>query len=101
MGIKEAAPLDKSGGGFILTVPKSGKASTSTLVTNPRITFKNASSGAVWGYSRSIFTTGDGIPVSGKIEFFVGSREEYEAEQGKKNHSRGFSAYTEFTGADA
>ena len=47
-----------------------------------------SSDGAVWGYSHSVFTTGDGIPVGGKIEFFVGTRKEYDAEQGKKNHSR-------------
>jgi hypothetical protein len=41
----------------------------------------------VWGFSESAFTTGDGISVGGKIEFFVGTRKEYEAEESKKNHS--------------
>jgi hypothetical protein len=45
----------------------------------------------VWGYSHSVFTTGDGIPVGGKIEFFVGTRKEYDAEQNRKNHSEGVS----------
>jgi hypothetical protein len=45
----------------------------------------------VWGYSHSVFNTGDGIPIGGKIEFFVGTKQDYEAEQGKKNHSEGFS----------
>ena len=74
----------------MVTVPKSGKVITSTLLTNSEPTFQNSSEGAVWGYSHSVFTTGDGIPVGGKIEFFVGTRKEYEAEQGKKNHSGGF-----------
>ncbi len=90
MGVREAPPLAKRGEAFVVTVPKSGKVITSTLLTNFDLKFQNSSEGAVWGYSHSVFTTGDGIPVRGKIEFFVGSKKEYEAEQGKKNHSGGF-----------
>ncbi len=51
--------------------------------------FKNASQGKRWGYSQRMFTTGDGISVGGKIEFFVGTQKEFEAEQNKKNTSGG------------
>ena len=64
---------------------------TSTLLTHSRPTFKNSSDGGVWGYAHSVFTTGDGIPIGGKIEFFVGTRKEYDAEENKKNHSGGAS----------
>ena len=87
MGIKDAPALAKEGETFTVTVPKSGKVSTSTLLLNPKVTFKNGSDGGVWGYSHAVFTTGDGIPVGGKIEFFVGSRQDYDAAEQKKHHS--------------
>jgi hypothetical protein len=89
MGVKDAPPLEKQGDAYVVTVPKSGKVETSTLLTNSTPVFKNATDGAVWGYAHSVFTTGDGIATGGKIEFFVGTRKEYDAEQGKKNHSGG------------
>lgn len=91
MGVKGAPPLEKQGASYVVIVPKSGKVETSTLLTNSTPVFKNASDGAVWGYEHSVFTTGDGIATGGKIEFFVGTRKEYDAEQGKKKHSEGFS----------
>lgn len=87
MGVKDAPPLDKQGDAYLVTVPRSGKVTTSTLLSNARPVFKNSSDGGVWGYSHSVFSTGDGIAIGGKIEFFVGTRKEYDAEQGKKNHS--------------
>lgn len=95
MGVKEASPLEKRGDAYVVNVPRNGKVSTSTLLTNSQPTFRGSSEGAVWGYSHSVFTTGDGIPVGGKIEFFVGTKKEYEAEQSKKNHSGGFSTPAE------
>jgi hypothetical protein len=95
MGVKDAPALSRQGISYVVTVPKSGKIATSTLLTNSRPIFKNASDGAVWGYSHLVFATGDGIPIGAKIEFFVGTRKEFDAEQGKKNHSGGFSAVTE------
>ncbi len=90
MGIKDAPALAKQGNSYVVAVPRSGRMTTSTLLMNPQPIFKNSSEGAVWGYSHSVSATGDGIPVGGKIEFFVGTRKEYEAEQNKKNHSEGF-----------
>jgi hypothetical protein len=88
MGVKEAAPLQKRGDAYIVTVSKSGKVSTSTMLTQAQPTFQNSSDGAIWGYTHAVFTTGDGIPVGGKIEFFVGTRKDYDAEESRKNHSR-------------
>jgi len=91
MGVKGAPALETQGDTYVVNVPRSGKVITSTLLTNSQPSFRNSSDGAVWGYSHSVFNTGDGIPIGGKIEFFVGTRKDYDAEQGKKNHSEGFS----------
>ncbi len=101
MGVKEAPPLPKDGDSFVVTVPRDGKIVTSTLLTSARPTFRNSGEGAVWGYSHSVYTTGDGIATGGKIEFFVGTRKDYEAEQGRKNHSGGFSTMPESAGLGA
>jgi hypothetical protein len=89
MGVKSAPALTRQGDAYLLSVSKSGNAATSTLLQSPRVTFQNASDGAVWGLSESAITTGDGISVGTRIAFFVGTKKEYEAEEGKKNHSRG------------
>ena len=91
MGVKEAPPLERQGNSYVVTVPRTGKVATSTMLTHPLVQFKNESDGAVWGFSQSTFKTGDGIAVGGKIEFFVGTGKEYDAEENKKNHSGGFS----------
>jgi hypothetical protein len=60
MGVRDALPLEKRGEAYVLPVPRNGKVITSTLLTNSRPSFQNSSEGAVWGYSHSVFTTGDG-----------------------------------------
>ncbi len=95
LGVRDAPPLAQRGAAYVVTVPRSGKLITSTLLKDSKPTFLGSSDGAVWGYSHSVFTTGDGIPTGGKIEFFVGTRKEYEAEQSKKNHSGGVSTPAE------
>lgn len=90
MGVRSAAPLPIDGDGYRLTLPQAGKIQTSTLLDHPRVTFRNGTDGKIWGYSQRIFTTGDGISVGGKIEFFVGTQQQFEAEQNKKNKSGGF-----------
>lgn len=87
MGARDAPPLPRHDDAYVVSVPREGRLSTSTLIQRPKLTFKNAASGSIWGYSQSMFTTGDGISVGGKIEFFVGSQKDYEAEQSRKNHS--------------
>ena len=90
MGVRSAAPLAKEGDAYKVTVPVSGKVETSTFLERSKVTFRNKSGGSIWGYSQSLFTTGDGISTGGKVEFFVGTQKEYEADQIKKNHSRDF-----------
>jgi hypothetical protein len=92
MGVKNAQPLAKQGQQYLITVPKDGNVATSSLLMHPQVTFKNSSDGSVWGYSESMFTTGDGIPVGGKIEFFVGTKKDFEAAEGKKKHSSEFTS---------
>lgn len=87
MGVRGAPALAKRGNAYIVSVTPNGKLATSTFFEKPAVSFQNASSGSVWGYSQSTSSTGDGISIGGRIEFFVGTRKEYEAEQGKKNHS--------------
>lgn len=87
MGARGAAPLSKDGDAYVVEVAHTGRVATSTLLQKPKVTFRNATDGSVWGLSESGFTTGDGISVGGKIEFFVGTKKEYEAEESKKNHS--------------
>ncbi len=87
MGVRNAAPLQKQENAYVLQVPSNGKAETSTLLKNAQLIFKNSNNGQVWGLSQRLFTTGDGISVGGKIEFFVGTQKEFEAEQQKKNKS--------------
>ena len=89
MGVKDAAPLAKQGDSYVVDVPTGGKVVTSTFLDKPEVVFKNASDGKVWGYSQNVFTTGDGISIGGKIEFFVGTQKDFEAEQKKKNKSGG------------
>jgi|SRR5271166_4425845 len=90
MGVREAPPLQKDGEAYLVAVPRNGKIETSTLLDKPNVKFKNGTSGQIWGYSQRVFTTGDGISIGGKIEFFVGTQKEFEAEQQKKNKSDGF-----------
>jgi hypothetical protein len=87
MGVHDAPPLQRDGDEYVLSLPRDGKAQTSTILSEPRITFRNHSGGQVWGYSQRTFTTGDGISVGGKLEFFVGTQKEFEAEQNKRNKS--------------
>ena len=89
MGVQDAPPLQKDGDAYTVAVPRSGKVETSTIVERPQVAFKNSGGGQVWGYSERIFTTGDGISTGGNIEFFVGSKKDFEAEQNKKNKSGG------------
>jgi len=89
MGVRDAAPLARQGDAYVLSVPLNGRAQTSTLLNNAQVTFKNSSDGQVWGFSERMFRTGDGISIGGKIEFFVGTQKDYDAEQQKKNKSDG------------
>jgi len=90
MGVRDASPLLREGDAYVVTVPRTGKIETSTLLEKPRVTFKNESNGQIWGYSQRVFTTGDGISTGAKVEFFVGTQKDFDAEQNKKNKSGEF-----------
>jgi hypothetical protein len=87
MGTRSAPALPMEDGAYLIVVPPDGKVTTSTFVEKPKVAFNNSSEGSVWGYSEQVFTTGDGISIGGKIEFFVGTKTQFDAEQNKKNHS--------------
>jgi len=89
MGVRGAAALPTETNAYVLAIPSTGKLQTSTLLDRPDVTFRNRSQGRIWGYSQRVFSTGDGIPIGGQIEFFVGTQKEFEAEQNKKNKSGG------------
>lgn len=89
MGVHGAPPLGREGQLYKAVVQRSGKVETSTSLENPLVKYKNDSGSGIWGFSQSRFTTGDGISVGGKIEFFVGTQKQFEAEQNKKNKSGG------------
>ncbi len=95
MGVKGAPELPKDSTAYTLALPKSGRVVTSTLLMNPQVSFRNLSDGAVWGYSHSLVSTGDGISVGGKIEFFVGTKQDFDAQENKKNHSGSFASSSE------
>jgi len=84
--------LPNEGDVYVVTVPRSGLVSTSTFLNKPKVKFKNFSGGSIWGFSQSVVTTGDGVSVGGKIEFFVSTQKKFEADQQKKNNSGRFSA---------
>ncbi|MGB8062362.1 MAG: hypothetical protein WCF26_10740 [Candidatus Sulfotelmatobacter sp.] len=90
MGVRGAAPLAQRGDMYVVTVPRTGRVTTSTFLDHPQVVFKNDSDGKVWGYFQYAFSTGDGISVGSKIESFVGTQKEYEAELEGKAIPAGF-----------
>jgi hypothetical protein len=90
MGVRGGVPLSKQRDAYVLALPREGRTQTSTILNSARVTFKNSSDGQVWGLSQRTFSTGDGISIGGKIEFFVGTQKDFDAEQQKKNKSGGF-----------
>lgn len=90
LGVHGASPLPKDGDVIVVRVPRDGKLETSTVVEKPSVGFQNAGSSGIWGFSERTFATGNGISTGGKIEFFAGTQKEFDADQQKKNKSRGF-----------
>jgi len=90
MGVHQAPPLQKNEDAYVVTVPHNGRIETSTLLEHPKVVFKNGTINGIWGYSESVFATGDGISTGGKVQFFVGTEKDFEAEQNKRNKSGAF-----------
>jgi hypothetical protein len=90
-GVPHAAPLKTDGQAYVVSVPSDGHIETSTIPEEGIPTrFRNAGTGRIWGYDASLQKTGDGIPVSGSIEFFVGTKEQYEIQEAHKRKSEFF-----------
>jgi len=87
LGVAGAPPLPKSGERYIVAVPPDGRVSTSTSISDAKPEFNNVSGERVWGYSSLILRTGDGFPVGGSIDFFVGTKEQYQMEVAHKHKS--------------
>ena len=87
LGVRGTPELEREGDGYRITVPPDGKVVTSTMVPDIEPTFVRVKSDQVWGYSRSESKTGDGYPVGGIIEFFVGTKEQFETFEANKHKS--------------
>jgi hypothetical protein len=98
MGVVGAPPLKGAGGSYVVSLPADGHVETSTVLGGLRPRFQDVDAGRIWGYSPSIWKTGDGIPVGGNIEFFVGTKEQYETQEAKKHKSQFAEADTGNTG---
>jgi hypothetical protein len=77
--------LTREGNTYIVQVPDDGKVSTST-VFNSEPHYK-ISGGQVWGYMCSIYKAGDGLVVGGRIQMFIGTKEQYETFEANKRKS--------------
>jgi hypothetical protein len=88
MGVPGAPALTRQGRNYEIQVPPDGKVVTSTVITAGTPQFRNAQIGHVWGYTPKLSKTGDDFPVGGTIEFFVGTREQYESAEAKKHKSK-------------
>jgi len=88
MGVVGAPNLPTSGQAYVVSLPSDGHLQTSTILENNLpARFENSRSGSVWGYATSISKTGDGIPVGGSLDFFVGTKEQYEIQEAHKHKS--------------
>lgn len=87
MGVSGAPALRREGDALVISVPSTGRLSTSTTLPEVTPEFKNVDRDRIWGYENSVLRTGDGIPVVGSIDFFVGTKEQYQVELTKKHKS--------------
>jgi hypothetical protein len=87
-GVPHASQLKTEGQAYVVSVPSDGHVETSTIPEEGISTrFRNLATGRIWGYDSSLQKTGDGIPVGGSIEFFVGTKEQYEIQEAHKHKS--------------
>ena len=87
LGVVGAPRLSKRGPAYVVAVPPDGRVSTSTSLSEVQPVFKDLPGNRVWGYNALILRSGDGIPVGGSIEFFVGTNEQYQIEVSRKHKS--------------
>jgi hypothetical protein len=87
MGIPGAPEMEHQGNIYRIKIPPDGKATTSTVIVGALPEFANTGAGQVWGFNPSVAKTGDGITVGATVEFFVGTKEQYESAEAKKHKS--------------
>jgi hypothetical protein len=87
LGVVGAAPLEREHGVYVLRIPADGKLTTSTVLPGSP-SYNVSGDNQVWGYTSSIYRTGDGLPVGGNLEFFIGTREQFDAYEAKKPKSQ-------------
>jgi hypothetical protein len=87
LGISDAPPLNRVGNRYIVPIPPDGKLRTSTTLAELRPQFPNNDPDHIWGYESLVQRTGDGIVIGGKIEFFVGTKDQYESQNAKRHKS--------------
>ena len=87
LGVAGAPALAKRGDTYVINVPSDGHVSTSTSLSEIQPIFENLPGNRIWGYNSRVLRSGDGIPVGGSIEFFVGTNEQYEIEVSRKHKS--------------
>jgi hypothetical protein len=87
LGVAGSPPLEREHGAYLVRIAGDGRASTSTILSaSPK--FNGAGLSQIWGYAFSMDRTGDGLPVGGRLEFFVGTKEQYETYEAKKHKSQ-------------
>jgi len=87
LGVAGAPALPKRGDSYVIALPPDGHVSTSTSLSEIQPIFKDLPGNRLWGFSSLILRSGDGIPVGGHIEFFVGTNEQYQIEVSHKHKS--------------
>lgn len=87
LGVAGAPALQKEEGEYVIPVPVDGHVTTSTTLSDATPEFKNVDHDRVWGYESLILKAGDGIPVGGSIEFFIGTKEQYQIALTKRHKS--------------
>jgi hypothetical protein len=87
LGVSDAPPLNRVGNTYIVSIPPDGKLRTSTSLAELQPQFPNYDPSHIWGYESLVQRTGDGIVIGGKIEFFVGTKDQYESQNARKHKS--------------
>jgi hypothetical protein len=87
LGVPGSPALDRDGAGYLAHIPDDGKLSTSTVLSStPKCSTNDGAQ--IWGFTSSIYKTGDGLAVGGSLEFFVGTKEQYETYEARKRKSQ-------------
>ena len=89
MGVRDALPLENRGEAYVLLRAQEREGHHVDSADQLPAIIPEFQRRCCVGLFAFGFYHGRRIPVGAKIEFFVGTRNEYEAEQGRKKHSGG------------